>query len=119
HAGDDGVLGDEEKIIIKAIDKATKTIKKESNTNNLLFTNPLVPDVAFTPNVRKNYKYFVAMYHDQGLIPLKALYFDEGINISLNLPIVRTSVDHGTAFDIAYKGIELNSLSYINAIKYF
>lgn len=58
------------------------------------------------------------MYHDQGLAPLKALYFDEGINVSLNLPILRTSVDHGTAFDIAYKGIELNNLSYINAIKY-
>ena len=43
------------------------------------------------------------MYHDQGLAPLKALYFDESINVSLNLPIIRTSVDHGTAFDIAYK----------------
>ena len=58
------------------------------------------------------------MYHDQGLAPLKALYFDEGINVSLNLPILRTSVDHGTAFDVAYKNIELNNLSYINAIKY-
>jgi len=52
------------------------------------------------------------------LAPLKALYFDEGINISLNLPITRTSVDHGTAFDIAYKKIQLNNLSYINAIHY-
>jgi 4-hydroxythreonine-4-phosphate dehydrogenase len=78
----------------------------------------LVPDVAFTPNVRKHYRHYVAMYHDQGLAPLKALYFDEGINISLNLPILRTSVDHGTAFDIAYKGVKLNSLSYVNAIKY-
>ncbi|MEA1917230.1 MAG: 4-hydroxythreonine-4-phosphate dehydrogenase PdxA, partial [Campylobacterota bacterium] len=54
--------------------------------------------------------------HDQGLAPLKALYFDESINVSLNLPIVRTSVDHGTAFDIAYKK-RAHNLSYINAIK--
>jgi 4-hydroxythreonine-4-phosphate dehydrogenase len=55
------------------------------------------------------------MYHDQGLAPLKALYFDESINISLNLPIIRTSVDHGTAFDIAYKN-EASLKSYINAL---
>ena len=113
HAGDDGVLGDEEKSIIKAIEIAHKAIEKE------IYTQPLVPDVAFTPNSRKNYRYFVAMYHDQGLAPLKALYFDEGINVSLNLPIKRSSVDHGTAFDIAYKGVKLNNLSYINAINYF
>ena len=113
HAGDDGVLGDEEKYIVEAREIAHKSIKRE------VFTLPLVPDVAFTPNSRKNYRYFVAMYHDQGLAPLKALYFDEGINISLNLPIIRTSVDHGTAFDIAYKNVELNNLSYLNAIDYF
>ena len=113
HAGDDGVLGDEEQSIIKATHIAHNKIGKE------VYTQPLVPDVAFTPNSRKNHRYFVAMYHDQGLAPLKALYFDEGINISLNLPIIRTSVDHGTAFDIAYKGIELNNLSYLNAIDYF
>ena len=56
------------------------------------------------------------MYHDQGLAPLKALYFDESVNISLNLPIIRTSVDHGTAFNIAYKNEDINK-SYINAIK--
>jgi 4-hydroxythreonine-4-phosphate dehydrogenase len=121
HAGDNGVLGDEEKIITNAIDRATKIIREKEviDSNHLLFTNPLVPDTAFTPNMRKNYKYFIAMYHDQGLIPLKALYFDEGINISLNLPIIRTSVDHGTAFDIAYQKRKLNNLSYINAINYF
>ena len=112
HAGDEGVLGTEEQIIQKAIDNAHKKIGKE------IFTSPLVPDVAFTPRVRANYTHYIAMYHDQGLAPLKALYFDEGINVSLNLPILRTSVDHGTAFDIAYKGIQLSSLSYINAIKY-
>ena len=100
------------KIIQKAIDNAHKKIGKE------IFTSPLVPDVAFTPRVRANYTHYIAMYHDQGLAPLKALYFDEGINVSLNLPILRTSVDHGTAFDIAYKGIKLSSLSYLNAVKY-
>ena len=63
-----------------------------------------MPDVAFTPRVRENYTHYIAMYHDQGLAPLKALYFDEGINVSLNLPILRTSVDHGTAFDLAGSG---------------
>lgn len=110
HAGDNGVLGDEEKIIEFSINYLNKRLGKD------IFVGPIVPDIAFTPNFRKDFKYFVAMYHDQGLAPLKALYFDESINVSLNLPIVRTSVDHGTAFDIAYKG-KVNTLSYINAIK--
>ena len=110
HAGDNGVLGDEENIIKKAINKAQKLT---GETYHLL-----VPDIAFTPHVRKNYKYFCAMYHDQGLAPLKALYFEESINVSLNLPIKRTSVDHGTAFDIAYKKENIiSNKSYINAIK--
>jgi len=112
HAGDDGVLGSEERIIEKAIENAHREI------GHNVFSAPLVPDVAFIPRVRANYTHYIAMYHDQGLAPLKALYFDEGINVSLNLPILRTSVDHGTAFDIAYKGLRLNALSYINAIKY-
>ncbi len=111
HAGDNGVLGDEEKEIKKAIRSANNILKKE------VFRGILVPDIAFSKQSRKNFKYFVAMYHDQGLAPLKALYFDESINVSLNLPIIRTSVDHGTAFDIAYKGKKLNTKSYINAIK--
>ncbi|MFA6136985.1 MAG: 4-hydroxythreonine-4-phosphate dehydrogenase [Sulfurimonas sp.] len=110
HAGDNGVLGDEELSITKAIKSANKKIGFEQ------FIGPIVPDIAFTPHFRANFHYFVAMYHDQGLAPLKALYFDESVNISLNLPIVRTSVDHGTAFDIAYKG-EAKTLSYINAVK--
>jgi len=121
HAGDDGVLGDEEIIIQRAINTANSTLQQIMGTDTELvevYSNPLVPDVAFTPNVRKKYTHYIAMYHDQGLAPLKALYFDKGINVSLNLPILRTSVDHGTAFDIAYKNVELNSLSYINAIKY-
>jgi len=112
HAGDDGVLGNEELKITKAIKKANQILNKD------IFQGVVVPDIAFTPNFRKDYKYFIAMYHDQGLAPLKALYFEEGINVSLNLPIVRTSVDHGTAFDIAYmKNNKLSSKSYINAIK--
>ncbi|MDD5156900.1 4-hydroxythreonine-4-phosphate dehydrogenase [Sulfurimonas sp.] len=110
HAGDNGVLGNEELIITKAIKSANLKIGFEQ------FVGPIVPDIAFTPRSRENFYYFVAMYHDQGLAPLKALYFDESINISLNLPITRTSVDHGTAFDIAYKNIA-NTLSYENAIK--
>ncbi len=112
HASDNGVLGDEEVEIFKAIKKTNKALKKD------IFKGPLVPDTAFSPMSRKNFKYFVAMYHDQGLAPLKALYFDQSINVSLNLPIIRTSVDHGTAFDIAYlKNRNLNCKSYINAVK--
>ncbi|MDD5203085.1 MAG: 4-hydroxythreonine-4-phosphate dehydrogenase [Sulfurimonas sp.] len=110
HAGDNGVLGHEELIITKAIKSANKKVGFEQ------FIGPVVPDIAFTPHFRQNYHYFVAMYHDQGLAPLKALYFDESVNISLNLPIIRTSVDHGTAFDIAYQG-KAKTLSYLNAIK--
>ncbi|CAI6151625.1 MAG: 4-hydroxythreonine-4-phosphate dehydrogenase [uncultured Sulfurimonas sp.] len=110
HAGDNGVLGHEDMRILKAIKSVNKQLGWEQ------FFGPIVPDVAFTPHFRKDYHYYVAMYHDQGLGPLKALHFDESVNISLNLPIVRTSVDHGTAFDIAYQG-KAKTLSYINAIK--
>ena len=111
HAGENGVLGDEEIKITKAIKKANEILGKK------VFLGPLVPDTAFAPHMRERYQYFVAMYHDQGLTPLKALYFDESINVSLNLPIVRTSVDHGTAYDIAYKkDIQINTQSYINAV---
>lgn len=110
HAGDDGVLGDEEY-------KIKKVIKQVNGEIGDIF-ELMVPDIAFTPHIREKFRYYVAMYHDQGLTPLKALYFEQSINISLNLPIVRTSVDHGTAFDIAYKSNNhLNSKSYINAIK--
>lgn len=111
HAGDGGVIGDEDSKIEKAIQKANKILKKE------IFVGPLVPDTAFTQDKRKKFNYFVCMYHDQGLIPLKALYFDESINVSLNAGIIRTSVDHGTAFDIAYKNKNPSLLSYINAVK--
>lgn len=122
HAGDGGVLGDEEQEIKKAIDFANSSLGAE------IFSGPIVPDVAFADfwGKYKKYKkaqntaplrYFVAMYHDQGLAPLKALEFSRSINVSLNLPLVRSSVDHGTAFDIAYCGIA-KTKSYKNAIKY-
>jgi len=110
HAGDNGVLGHEEEIITEVIEDLNKALGRE------IFIGPIVPDIAFTPRFRAQYTYFVAMYHDQGLGPLKALYFDESVNISLNLPIIRTSVDHGTAFDIAYKN-KASTLSYVNAVK--
>lgn len=110
HAGDHGVLGDEEREIESAIKKANYIIGDE------IFFGAIVPDTAFTPHFRSSNTHYIAMYHDQGLAPLKALYFDESVNISLNLPIIRTSVDHGTAFDIAYMG-RANTLSYENAIK--
>ncbi len=112
HAGDNGVIGSEERKIKKAIKKANEKIGLE------VFTPPLVPDVAFSKQSRKNIKHFVCMYHDQGLIPLKALYFEQSINVSLNLSILRTSVDHGTAYDKAYKNEKISLKSYINAVKY-
>ncbi len=111
HAGDGGVLGNEETEISHAVQKANQQLDKE------LFIGPMVPDTAFTARMRKEFKHYVAMYHDQGLIPLKALYFEESINISLNLPIIRTSVDHGTAFDIAYNDKNPSTISYLNAVK--
>ena len=110
HAGDGGVLGDEEPMIVAAIKQANATLRQE------IFFGPLVPDTAFTPRALQSCNRIVALYHDQGLAPLKALFFEESINISLNLPIVRTSVDHGTAFDIAYKDQNPNTQSYINAV---
>ncbi len=111
HAGDNGVMGTEEREIKKAIEAANEILMEE------VFIGPLVPDTAFTKQMREKIQYFVCMYHDQGLIPTKTLYFEEGINVSLNLPIIRTSVDHGTAYDIAYHDSTPSTLSYINAVK--
>jgi len=111
HAGDNGVIGDEDEEIRKAIFKANHFLERE------VFYGPFVPDMAFTKANREKFKYFVCMYHDQGLIPLKMLHFDESINVSLNAGVVRTSVDHGTAFDIAYKEGNPSALSYVNAVK--
>jgi 4-hydroxythreonine-4-phosphate dehydrogenase len=112
HAGDDGVIGREDKDIEKAINKANKALDKN------FFVGPLVPDTSFSEKNRKIFKYFICMYHDQGLIPLKALYFYDSINVTLNKQIIRTSVDHGTAFDKSYKNQKLSLRSYISAVEY-
>jgi len=98
HAGEDGRMGREEiDIIAPAIARLL--------TEGIDATGPHPADTLFAPHKRGTYDAAIAMYHDQALVPLKALDFDEGVNITLGLPIVRTSPDHGTAFDIAGKGI--------------
>lgn len=97
HAGENGLFGTEEQVaIIPAIESARKL--------GLNVEGPVPPDTAFLPAKRRETDLFVCMYHDQGHIPLKALCFDEAVNTTLGLPIVRTSVDHGTALDIAGLG---------------
>ena len=82
------------------------------------FEGPLVPDTALVASPNKpHYDAFIAMYHDQGLIPFKQVAFDCGVNVTLGLPIVRTSPDHGTAFDLAWQG-KASAQSMIQAIAY-
>jgi len=99
HAGEGGMFGDEEKkTIVPAIKKA-----RALGINAI---GPLPPDTVFYRAVKKKeFDCVVCMYHDQGLGPLKLLHFEDGINATLGLPIIRTSVDHGTAYDIAWKGV--------------
>jgi 4-hydroxythreonine-4-phosphate dehydrogenase len=98
HAGENGALGREElDIVLPAIERL-----KEDGYD---VSGPHPPDIMFHARRRRNYDLALCMYHDQALIPLKTLHFDEGINCTLGLPIVRTSPDHGTAFDIAGKNI--------------
>jgi 4-hydroxythreonine-4-phosphate dehydrogenase len=103
HCGESGLFGrNEESMIIKpAIEKAKQ--------DGLNIAGPLAPDTAFVKSNLDAYDAFVCMYHDQGLIPLKLLAFDSAVNVTLGLPIVRTSVDHGTALDIAWKGVAKSS----------
>jgi 4-hydroxythreonine-4-phosphate dehydrogenase len=98
HAGEHGLFGrgEEEHIIAPAVEAA--------RANGLNIVGPLSPDTAFLPARRCETDAFICMYHDQALIPLKALAFDSAVNTTLGLPVVRTSVDHGTAFDIAWQG---------------
>jgi len=110
HAGEAGAFGDEEqRIIIPAIKNAVKKgIKAEG---------PFPPDTIFGRIVKnKSHDIAVCMYHDQGLIPLKLLGFETGVNVTLGLPIVRTSPDHGTAYDIAGTG-KASPESLVSAIK--
>lgn len=109
HAGDGGVLGSEEKDIITP---AVKALRRKG----LSVVGPVAADTVFHSAVRGDYGAVLAMYHDQGLGPLKTVAFDSGVNITLGLPIVRTSPDHGTAFDIAGKGIA-NPRSMVNAVR--
>jgi 4-hydroxythreonine-4-phosphate dehydrogenase len=99
HAGEHGLFGDreEERIILPAIEVA--------RSRGFSVEGPMPPDTAFVPAVRGRVDAHVCMYHDQGLIPLKALAFDRAVNVTLGLPIIRTSVGHGTALDIAWKAV--------------
>ncbi len=98
HAGEDGRFGDEETRIIEP---ALARLRAEG----IAVTGPHPADGMFAPHERDRYDVAVCMYHDQALVPLKALDFDAGVNMTLGLPIVRTSPDHGTAFAIAGKRI--------------
>lgn len=94
HAGENGLFGDEE---IKEITPAVIECQKEG----INVTGPIAPDTVFLRAVKGEYDVVVAQYHDQGHIPVKLLAFDSGVNITVGLDVIRTSVDHGTAFDIA------------------
>jgi 4-hydroxythreonine-4-phosphate dehydrogenase len=98
HAGESGLFGLEDKEIIQpAVD--------EAKNDGLLVDGPFPADTIFYHAINGKFDAVVAMYHDQGLIPVKLLNFSDSVNITLGLPIVRTSVDHGTAYDIAGKGV--------------
>lgn len=99
HAGEHGLFGqrEEERFIAPAIEAARQ--------RGIAVDGPVPPDTAFLPDRRRQTDAFVCMYHDQGHIPVKALAFDSAVNTTLGLPIVRTSVDHGTACDIAWQGL--------------
>ncbi len=109
HAGEDGILGDEEKRIIEP---AVKRLRAGGAT----VLGPLPADTMFHAEARSQFDAAICMYHDQALVPLKALAFWSGVNVTLGLPIVRTSPDHGTAFDIAGTG-KADARSMIAAIE--
>jgi 4-hydroxythreonine-4-phosphate dehydrogenase len=109
HAGEGGAMGREE---IDIIAPAIEVLRAEG----IDAFGPLPADTMFHPKARARYDVALTMYHDQGLIPVKTLAFDEGVNVTLGLPFVRTSPDHGVAFDIAGKGLA-DPASLIAAIK--
>lgn len=109
HAGEDGLFGDEEKRIIAP---ALEVFKN----SDIFVTSPMPPDTLFFQAQSGKWDAVVCMYHDQGLIPFKMIHFEDGVNTTLGLPIIRTSVDHGTAYDIAGTG-KANPQSLIAAIK--
>jgi 4-hydroxythreonine-4-phosphate dehydrogenase len=109
HAGENGLFGSEElKVIIPAV--------TNMRNRGISVDGPLPPDTVFLQAVNGKYDIVVAMYHDQGHIPLKLLGFNTGVNITLGLPFIRTSVDHGTAFEIAWQG-KANAESMSEAIR--
>jgi 4-hydroxythreonine-4-phosphate dehydrogenase len=108
HAGEAGIFGDEE---IKKIIPAVKEALKEG----VPVSGPYPPDIVFHKAYRGEFDIIVCMYHDQGLIPLKMIAFEKGVNVTVGLPFVRTSPDHGTAYDIAWKG-DADPSSMIEAI---
>lgn len=97
HAGEHGLFGDEERLVIEPA-------VAQARAEGLEVEGPLPPDTAFLPDRQARTGAYICMYHDQGLIPFKMLAFETGVNITLGLPITRTSPDHGTAFDIAWTG---------------
>lgn len=98
HAGEDGMLGEEDRAIVAPAVARLRAAGIDAN-------GPLPADTLFHADARARYDAALCMYHDQALIPIKTLAFDHAVNVTLGLPIVRTSPDHGTAFDIAGKGI--------------
>jgi 4-hydroxythreonine-4-phosphate dehydrogenase len=109
HAGEDGTLGTEERSIVAP---AIETLRAEG----IEATGPLPADTMFHDAARKTYDCAICMYHDQALIPVKTLAFEDAVNVTLGLPFVRTSPDHGTAFDIAGTG-SANPSSLIAALR--
>ncbi len=97
HAGEGGMFGDEEKKIISPAVREAEDLGIEAS-------GPLPPDTVFHAAWQGNFDAVVCMYHDQGLIPFKLVHFSDGVNVTLGLPVIRTSVDHGTAYDIAGTG---------------
>ena len=97
HAGEGGMLGVEDGLLIEPVCDLLRS-------EGMQVTGPLPADTMFHAEARKSYDVAVAMYHDQALIPIKTLAFDRGVNVTLGLPFVRTSPDHGVAFDIAGTG---------------
>jgi 4-hydroxythreonine-4-phosphate dehydrogenase len=98
HNGEEGAFGSEEAVIIEP----AVTVCRERGYD---VAGPLPPDAAFMPHNLQRYDAFVCMYHDQGHIPFKMVAVHEGVNVTMGLPVIRTSVDHGTAFDIAGRGV--------------
>ncbi|NQU61430.1 MAG: 4-hydroxythreonine-4-phosphate dehydrogenase PdxA [Rhodospirillales bacterium] len=109
HAGENDAMGSEETQIIAPAIEALKEAGIDA-------FGPVPPDALFTPGMRKTYDAAICMYHDQALIPIKAIAFDDAVNVTLGLPFVRTSPDHGTAFDIAGQG-KADESSLIAALK--